>query len=245
MFENKFLKSTTNWFQLLAYFSFILLNSYSLVNQLTEPKKLYPTIDYELLEEHSSEAYQEELAIILPTDKPLNLPLIPEYQLNRTNYMKVDNEIIGSVTFTSGYMEGKGHSKKLELKAIFLNGKLKKLPPAPRNIGIDYYVVDGRVNAWYSGRVISAQREGGYGRRITIKLNRNFEFNGQNYTVYQSYGHNKAMLVTTGQEVRQGQQIAVQGGSGFGEQDYPPHVDLSTYIYLDGSKVEINPQLLD
>lgn len=245
MFENQFLKSIRIWFQLGAYSSVILLNSYLLINNITERKELDIGTDYEFLKDYYLENSQEKIATILSKDQPLDLPLIPEHQLNRNNYLTVNNKTIGLVTFTSGYMEGQGHSNKPELKAIFLDGELKILPPAPRNIGIDYYVADGRVNAWYSGRVISAQREGGYGRRITIKLNRTMKLNNQNYNVYQSYGHNKAMLVETGQEVLQGQQIAVQGGSGFGEQDYPPHVDLSTYIYLDGSKVEINPQLLD
>ena len=50
-------------------------------------------------------------------------------------------------------MEPDGHSLKPELKAIFLDGTLKTLPPAYRNIGIDYVVSDREVKAWYGGTV--------------------------------------------------------------------------------------------
>jgi murein DD-endopeptidase MepM/ murein hydrolase activator NlpD len=52
--------------------------------------------------------------------------------------------------------------------------------------------------------------------------------------------------VNEGQTISQGQQIAVMGGSGSNsDNDYPLHVDLSTYIFINGSIVQLNPQALD
>ena len=70
-----------------------------------------------------------------------------------SNYQDFSHPLLGSITITGGYMEPDGHSLKPELKAIFLDGTLKTLPPAYRNIGIDYVVSDRKVKAWYGGTV--------------------------------------------------------------------------------------------
>jgi hypothetical protein len=138
------------------------------------------------------------------------------------------------------------HSQKSQLKAIFRDLNLQVLPPARRNIGIDYVVSDSRVKAWYGGVVTKQGRENGYGRRIHIQLDVAFEFQGRRYQVFQAYAHLQKILVSQGQTITQGQQIGVQGGSGSnGDNDYPIHVDLSTYVQMGGEIVQLNPQALD
>lgn len=177
----------------------------------------------------------------------LNLPIkIPEQQLNPSTYKVFEHPSLGKITITGGYMEPEGHSPKQELKAIFHDGTLKTLRPSRRNIGIDYVVANRAVNAWYGGRVTQAGREGGYGRRVHIQLDISYNFNGKSYQVYQAYAHLQKILVNKGQVIRQGQQIAIMGGSGaHSDTDYPLHVDLSTYVFINRELVQLNPQALD
>jgi LysM repeat protein len=178
--------------------------------------------------------------------RKLNLPItIAEFQLNANNYQRFAHSLLGNITITGGFMEPNGHSQKPEMKAIFLSGELKTLAPANRNIGIDYYVENGEVKAWYGGIITKAGREGGYGRRVHIQLDVTYRYQGKDYQVYQAYAHNQEIEVSVGQEITQGQQIAIMGGSGIGENDYPPHVDLSTYLFIGGVLVQLNPQALD
>lgn len=181
------------------------------------------------------------------TSRSLNLSItIAEHQLDPSIYQRFSHPILGSITVTGGFMEPHGHSLKPAMKAIFLDGSLRDLPPSRRNIGIDYVVSDSKVKAWVGGTVIRAGREGGYGRRIHIQLNATYEFQGRRYQVYQAYAHNQSILVSVGQNIEQGQQIAVMGGSGSSsDNDYPPHVDFDTYFNLDGTWVHLNPQALD
>jgi len=177
--------------------------------------------------------------------KKLRLPNLAENQLNPTNYQHFTCPILGSIVVTGGFMEPQGHSRKGVLRAIFSDGHIKSLQPGGTNIGIDYVVSDHKAIAWYSGKCIRQGREGGYGRRIHIKLDRTFDHMGKQYDVYQAYAHLKEIWVKQGQRINQGQQIGVMGGSGRGENDYPLHIDLATYIYIDNVTVQINPQLLN
>lgn len=73
-----------------------------------------------------------------------------------------------------------------------------------------------------------------------------YEFEGKKYQVYQAYAHAQEILVNTQETIMQGQQIAIMGGSGDqSDEDYPPHVDLSTYILMGEKLVQLNPQTLD
>lgn len=180
--------------------------------------------------------------------RALKLPIsISEKVLDPTTYQVFDHPSLGNITITGGYMEPHhAHSHKPALQAIFANGNLKTLPAARRNIGIDYVVADRRVKAWYGGRVTRAGREGGYGRRVHIQLDISFDFNGKSYSVYQAYAHLQQILVSEGQIILQGQQIAIMGGSGArSDSDYPPHADLSTYIFINRKLVQLNPQAID
>lgn len=184
--------------------------------------------------------------LIVTTSRPLKLPItIAEYQLDSSKYQEFSHSLLGDITITGGYMEPYGHYPKSELKAIFLDGTLKTLPPANRNIGIDYVVSDRKVKAWYGGTVTKRGREGGYGRRVHLQLDITYEFKGKKYQVYQAFAHLQQIWASVGQVVEQGQQIGVMGGSGASsDRDYPLHVDLSTYIFMGGKLVELNPQAL-
>lgn len=183
--------------------------------------------------------------------RPLNLPVkIAESQLNSSNYQKFSHPVLGDLVITGGYMEPYGHAQKRAQKAIYLDGTLKNLPAdSPgrgRNIGIDYCVADRKVKAWYGGTVIKQGREGGYGRRVHLQLDVTYEFKGQRYQVYQAFAHLQEISVSVGQVVEQGQTLGVMGGSGASsDHDYPPHVDLSTYLLINEEVVQLNPQALD
>jgi len=181
------------------------------------------------------------------TSRRLKLPItIAESQLDPSNYQDFSHPLLGSITITGGYMEPEGHSLKPELKAIFLDGTLKILPSAPRNIGIDYVVSDRKVKAWYGGTVTQRGREGGYGRRVHLQLDVSYEFQGKKYQVYQAFAHLQEILVSFGQVIGQGEKIGIMGGSGANSDgDYPLHVDLSTYLFMNGTLVQLNPQALD
>jgi LysM repeat protein len=189
--------------------------------------------------------------LIFPSSRPLNLPItIAEHQLNSSNYQIFSHPLLGSITITGGYMEPHGHARKPEQKAIFLNQTLKTLPADKshegRNIGIDYVVSDRKVKAWYGGTVTKQGKEGGYGRRVHIQLNDTYEFKGKEYQVYQAFAHLQEIWVKVGDVVGQGDQIGVMGGSGASsDSDYPSHVDLSTYLFISGNLVQLNPQALD
>jgi murein DD-endopeptidase MepM/ murein hydrolase activator NlpD len=186
-------------------------------------------------------------ALIATTSRPLKLPItLAESQLDPTNYQEFSHPLLGEITVTGGYMEPDGHSWKPELKAIFLDGMLKKLHPAPRNIGIDYVVSNRKVKAWYGGTVTKRGQEGGYGQRVHLQLNVTYDFLGKQYQVYQAFAHLQEISVSVGQTVEQGEQVGIMGGSGASsDHDYPLHVDLSTYIFIGGELVQLNPQALD
>ncbi|MCT0200484.1 N-acetylmuramoyl-L-alanine amidase [Synechococcus sp. CS-1325] len=184
---------------------------------------------------------------ISSNSRSLNLPVvISEQQLGPPTYQDFSHPLLGNVTITGGYMEPHLHSRKGPLKAIFLNEVLRTLEPSGRNIGIDYDVQDRKVKAWYGGVVTRAGNEGGYGRRVHVQLDIKFKYQGRPFTVFQAYAHLQQIQVSQGQKISQGQQIGVMGGSGAsGDNDYPPHVDLSTYLFVEKEMVQLNPQALD
>lgn len=189
--------------------------------------------------------------LIIAKSRPLNLPIIiAEHQLNRNNYQNFLHHLLGDITITGGYMEPLGHSKKPEQKAIYYDGTLKTLPAdgssSGRNIGIDYVVTNKKVKAWYGGIVTRQGREGGYGRRVHLQLDVMYQHEEKKYQVYQAYAHLRETSVSVGQTLQQGEQIGIMGGSGSStDNDYPPHVDLSTYLFISGRLVQLNPQVLD
>lgn len=189
--------------------------------------------------------------------RALKLPLrISEKTLSPKTYQRFSHISLGDMTITGGYMEGHhAHSKKLAMKAIFLDGNIRTLPGGVRrNIGIDYSVAPQKVRAWYDGKITKRGLERGYGRRVHMLLDALFEYKGKQYQVYQAFAHLRKFLAPLNQKVSQGDLVGMMGGSSTRtisgrleviDDIYPLHVDLSTYCIMGGERVEIHPQLLD
>ena len=171
---------------------------------------------------------------------------IPEKQVS-SPYQNYTHPVMGTITITAGFMEPSGHGfKSTPRKAIYADGSVRISKPGNYNIGIDYTKGFGsNVICMYSGTVIQAGFEGGYGNRIHIQLNQPFVFNGQSYTCFQAYAHCLRLLKSVGQRVAQGEAIAIEAGHGSsGPHDYGSHVDLDTYCIINGEKHHLNPDLL-
>jgi hypothetical protein len=171
---------------------------------------------------------------------------IPESQL-RAPYPVCSHPLLGSITVTAGFMEPQGHGfKRTARKAIYADGRLRVSQPGHYNIGIDYTRGFGSdVLCMYSGVVVQAGLEGGYGHRIHVRLDQPFVHQGSRYICYQAYAHCLRLLKAVGQRVSQGEAIAIEAGHGAsGPHDYGSHVDLDTYCVIDGETVHLNPDLL-
>jgi peptidoglycan hydrolase-like protein with peptidoglycan-binding domain len=171
---------------------------------------------------------------------------IPETQLSAP-HPTFTHPVTGSIIITSGFMEPKGHGfKSTARRAIFANGSIRTSNPGNYNIGIDYTKGFGsNVTCWYSGVVVKAGFEGGYGHRIHVRLDLPFQFEGRSHVCFQAYAHCSRLLRGVGQRVSQGEAVAIEAGHGSsGPNDYPSHVDLDTYCVIDGETLHINPDLL-
>jgi hypothetical protein len=154
---------------------------------------------------------------------------------------------MGTVLITSGFMEPAGHGfKSAPRKAIYADGSIRTSQPGNYNIGIDYTKGFGtNVTCMYSGVVVKAGFEGGYGHRIHVRLDLPFLFQGRSHVCFQAYAHCSRLLRGVGQRVSQGEAIAIEAGHGStGPNDYGSHVDLDTYCVIDGETFHINPDLL-
>ncbi|MGK7892362.1 MAG: peptidoglycan DD-metalloendopeptidase family protein [Xenococcus sp. (in: cyanobacteria)] len=170
----------------------------------------------------------------------------PEVQIS-SPYQTYSNPIMGEVKVTSGFMEPRGHGYKSRSRlAIFRDRSLKKVSPGNYNIGFDYSVGFGAdVICMYGGEVVKAGKEGGYGYRIHVKLDREFKYQGQTYTVFQAYAHCSTLFFAKGDRVTQGDTLGLEAGQGSSSPyNYPTHVDLDTYIYIGKEQVSINFELL-
>lgn len=174
-------------------------------------------------------------------DKP-----IPERQVTAP-YQNYSHPVMGTIVITAGFMEPSGHGFKSDArKAIYADGSVRVSQPGNYNIGIDYTKGFGtNVTCMYSGTVIQAGFEGGYGNRIHIKLDQLFVYKDKSYACFQAYAHCLRLLKSVGQRVSQGEAIAIEAGHGSsGPNDYGSHVDLDTYCIIDGEKYHLNPDLL-
>jgi murein DD-endopeptidase MepM/ murein hydrolase activator NlpD len=181
--------------------------------------------------------------------KPLDISFaIPETQVYRGNYKSGKVSNVGAITITGGFMEPHGHSFKAATQAIFSDGKLRNLPASNRNLGIDYVSADGAVKAWLGGKVTSVGLEGGYGYRVRVTTDSTYNYQGKDYTIYQAYAHLQASGLRTdlvGKNISQGTKIGLMGGTGAGgKNSFAPHVDLRTWINVDGRQVDLSPNLL-
>ena len=178
-----------------------------------------------------------------PPSHPVKLFLgreVPEYQLSRANYMRVDCPVLGDLTITGGYMEPHGHSRKAAQPAIFGNGELIKLIPSSRNLGIDY--VTPLIRAWYDGQCVRVNTERGYGLRAYFRWDVEYQHDSQLYPVYGAFAHAASFNVKVGDRVKQGQEIGRQGNSGG---NYAPHIDYRQYIRFNGSIIDLSPNALE
>ena len=167
------------------------------------------------------------------------------------------------VEITGGFMEPSGHGDKNQQAYVIFENDPNNIVSFPDtlisdgqggytndnyNIGIDYTVntADELTRSWYSGEVVQAGLEGGYGNRVHVKTDVTYEFDGREYDVYTAYAHLDSIDVQVGDRVNQGDNLGEMGGTGSGGVTrYDPHVDLQTWIQLDdGRKVNLSPNLL-
>jgi murein DD-endopeptidase MepM/ murein hydrolase activator NlpD len=171
---------------------------------------------------------------------------VPETQLSSPNYPKLNSPVLGNITFTGGFMEPHGHSRKPVSYAIFTSQPkaIQTLPSSNRNYGIDYVVANSGLPIfnWYPGRVTKVGNEGGYGLRCHIDFFIFFELLGQRYPVKGAYAHGKSFSVTQGQFVKQGEAIGVMGNTGG---NYPLHIDFRLWIDYQGRVIDLSPNLVE
>lgn len=166
---------------------------------------------------------------------------VPEYQLRAPNYPKYQSTILGELIFTGGYMEPEGHSFKKACRAMFEDGEFKYLPPSRRNLGVDYFLPNNNIRAWYPGRVFRISNEGGYGLRCHIAYNFELLVEGIWHRCYGAYAHAESFAVKEGDKITQGMFIGKQGSSGG---NYAPHVDYRCGIGM-GVMTDISPNWID
>jgi peptidoglycan hydrolase-like protein with peptidoglycan-binding domain len=182
---------------------------------------------------------------MIMSDTPITFDQpIPEHQLSPSNYPSLYNPILGTLTFTGGFMEPKGHSYKSNwATTIKRSREIEPEPPGHRNNGVDYTKGFGsKVQAWYSGEVTRAGREGGYGYRIHIRTDLKWKYEGKVYPIFMAYAHCSTLLKNPGQHVAQGEAIGIEAGHGLrGPNDYGSHVDLDCYIKTETEHIHLNP----
>lgn len=116
----------------------------------------------------------------------------------------------------------------------------RRYPDSGFHAGLDIVSDYGApVYATASGVVVEAGWDGGYGYKVVID-------HGNGYETW--YGHNSRLLVSAGQEVHKGQEIALVGATGFAT---GPHVHYALFQwghpidparYLNGIPAEIASQ---
>jgi hypothetical protein len=180
--------------------------------------------------------------------------LIPERQVYSRNE-KPEWELHGQrVIVTGGFMESFGHGWKNFYTAYIDSNnrnpnKPASKPPGNYNIGLDYVVLgkDKQVNPWYAGEVTAAGLNGGYGYSVTVKTNQSYVYDGVSYPIYTTYSHLEGIAkgIEVGKQVYPSTSLGKMGGTGTnGKKVYPEHVDLQTYIMVNGKKVQISQNLM-
>ncbi len=118
-----------------------------------------------------------------------------------------------------------------------------------KNLGFDYVTEnnpDEEVYAWYGGVVTFSGLAGGYGRRVIIETDIRYNYQGQDYIVYTAYAHNDQNFVQQGDFVEAGDVVAEMGGTGSGGATvYGAHVDLRIWIEVNGTTIDLSPNVLE
>ena len=181
---------------------------------------------------------------------------IPERFINSANEnIQVNVSALSEpIKITGGYMEPSGHGYK-NGTALFIGGSdptdIQSIGPGSYNIGIDYVLASDPpvVDTWFSGTVLSAEKEGGYGNRVRIATDQTFNYNGQEYPIFTAYAHLDSIDsgLVAGAPIDASTSIGVMGGDGArGPNTYPAHVDMQIWIEVDGvGVVNISPNLLN
>ncbi|MEM8807079.1 MAG: M23 family metallopeptidase [Cyanobacteria bacterium P01_G01_bin.38] len=171
---------------------------------------------------------------------------VPERQLYSPDYPATSSPVLGSVTFTGGFMEPHGHSFKSTKYAIFdaSPNRIQTLSSSDRNLGIDYVVTSSGkpIRNWYPGRVTKVGDEGGYGLRCHVSFAYSYLYGGQSYPVRGAYAHAASFSVGVGDFVKQGQTIGVMGNTGASQ---GPHVDFRLWIYVNGRIIDLSPNAFE
>lgn len=173
-----------------------------------------------------------------------------EEQVYSSDYYNITNDRVGTFTVTGGFMEPNGHGRKSPKQAIFSEDPdaIVDLPASNRNLGVDYVVQDeGKpANVWYGGVVTFSGLAGGYGYRVILETDVTYVYNEQEYTVHQGYAHLARIDVEEGDIVNAGESVGKMGGTGSGGAVvYGEHIDLRTWITVDGARIDVSPNVLD
>jgi len=227
------------------------------LEHIINPETGSPYTDSELQDAiNNGRLRAEEAAANLPSGAVQIDAEIPERFIDSANEDIVVNvsALNDPIEITGGYMEPSGHGYKNQT-ALFIGGSdptdIQSIGPGSYNIGIDYVVKTDPpvVDSWFSGTVLSAESEGGYGNRVRIETDQTFNYNGEDYTIYTAYAHLDSIdpSMVAGAQIDASSSIGIMGGDGAsGPNSYPAHVDLQIWIEVDGvGVINISPNLLN
>lgn len=197
------------------------------------------------------QAYDEPAPFTNATDSSRRIPERQVYSAKEKAEWRLNG---ASITMTGGFMEPYGHGRK-SFTTYYLDSqnpnpnKPAARAPGKYNIGIDYVVGGNKmVTPLYGGKVVPPTGlNGGYGNSVTIETNQSYEYNGQRYPIYNTYSHLASISngIQVGATVTRNTYLGKMGGTGTGGKNvYPEHVDLQSYIIVDGKKVQISPNLV-
>ena len=167
------------------------------------------------------------------------------YERSTPGRQFISSPVIGAFTITEGFMaRGGPHSDKSARRAVFADNpsQVEHVPAGVYNLGIDYVTHDGRIDSWFDGEVVDIiSSSTGYGNRLIMRSDLQFQYNGQQYPVYAHYAHAVGFTVQEGERISAGQDIGDQGSTGHSTGD---HVDFHTWIDVGGERITISPNLL-
>ena len=176
--------------------------------------------------------------------------MINAFEEDEPDYHTAADEMVDSQWFTQVGRRGDHHVGTIRLLASSRQDpRAQTVPAGPHNLGFDYVIEndeDEQIIAWYGGLVTQSGLAGGYGNRITIETDVRYNYEGTDYIVYTAYGHNDENYVEVGEVVQAGDVIGEMGGTGTGGATvYGAHVDLRTWITVEGSRIDISPNELE
>lgn len=153
-----------------------------------------------------------------------------------------------TIYITGGFMESKGHGNK-SFTSYFIGEDdpqgVQSIGPGTYNIGIDYvlYGDTPEVGSWFNGEVIKSGDEGGYGNRVHVATDHQYNLNGTDYQIFTAYAHLDSIngSYEKGDQVNAGDSVGIMGNTGASR---GAHVDLAVWIEVDGQKINLSPNVL-